>query len=188
MNEPGKNNFSYFFSWFKLLEESNLILSFKGEFDRDLINAILIIASGKIHLKENEEMVRSRIFSILVELLQNIRKHGADDAANGQTKPGIVLIGKKENAVIISTGNLLLNSEVEPLSKRIDHLRGLTKNEIRKLAMNVLMTTELSSKSGGNLGLIKIARKSDGMNFTMKKINEQLSFFSLEIVVPYHAF
>ena len=186
MNKPGENSFSHFLSWFKLLEESNLILSFKGEFDRDLINAILIIASGKVHLKENEEMVKSRVFSVLVELLQNIRKHGAD--ANGQIKPGIVLIGKKDNSVIISTGNLLLNSEVEYLTQTINKLKGLSISEIRKLAVNILTTTGLSSKSGGGLGLIKIARISEGMNFEIKKIDDKFSFFAFEVIVSYNVF
>ena len=133
-------------------------------------------------------MVKSRVFSVLVELLQNIRKHGADDTANGHVKPGIVLIGKKENAVIISTGNLLLNHEVEPLAQKLNHLKKLNTNEIKKLALNILTTSELSSKSGGGLGLVKIARQSEAMNFEIKKINEKVSFFAVEIIVSYNVF
>ena len=167
----------------RFLEEEDIVMSFKGEFNQELINAILLLSSNKDHLNEQSNVIKNRIFSIIVECLQNICKHGADDVSRSEIKPGIILISKEMRTVFISTGNLMLNREVEMLKKKIDHLKGLSQEEIKALSKKTMLTATLSAKSGAGLGLITIARKSNKIDYQIKKLNEQLSFFSLEVSI-----
>ncbi len=183
MTPNNNNNILVAHNWIQFLEEKNLVLSFKGEFNRDLINAILLLSSGKGNLNENNTAIKSRIFSIIVECTQNICKHGADDSERSEIRPGIILIGKEDKTAVISTGNLMHNEEVEVLKQKIDALKKLTKEEIKTHAQNVMRTGTLSAKSGAGLGLITILRKSEKLNYEIKKINDKLSFFSLQVYV-----
>lgn len=177
------NNILTYHNWIQFLEEENLVLSFKGEFNRDLINAILLLSSNKDHLNESNKVIKNRIFSIIVECTQNICKHGADDAARSEVKPGIILIGKEGKTAVISTGNLMYNSEVDSLREKIENLKKLSPEEMKVHAKNVMVTGTLSAKSGAGLGLITIIRKSEKLNYEIKKINDELSFFSLQVHV-----
>ena len=170
-------------NWMQFLEEENLVLSFKGEFNRDLINAILLLSSGKNQLNDNNTVLKNRIFSIIVECTQNICKHGADDTIHSEIKPGIILIGKDGKTPVISTGNLIYNSEVDLLIQKIENLKKLNKEEMKAHAQNVMLTGTLSAKSGAGLGLITILRKSEKLEYEIKKISEELSFFSLQVHV-----
>lgn len=177
------NNILAIRDWIEFLEEKNLVLSFKGEFNRDLINAILLLSSGKSHLNDNNAIIKNRIFSIVVECTQNICKHAADDSARSEIKPGIILIGKESKTAVISTGNLMYNSEVDRLKQKIEDLKKLNKEEIKAHAKHVMLTGSLSAKSGAGLGLITILRKSEKLDYEIKKLNEELSFFSLQVHV-----
>jgi hypothetical protein len=169
--------------WMQFFEEEDLVLSFKGEFNRDLINAILILSSGKNQLNDNNAVVKNRIFSIIVECTQNICKHGADDIKNSEIKPGIILIGKEGKTPVISTGNLMHTSEVDLLKQNIEGLKKLSKEEMKAHAKNVMVTGTLSAKSGAGLGLITIMRKSEKLEYEIRKINDELSFFALQVHV-----
>ena len=107
-------------AWMTFLEGHNLELSFKGEFNIELINSILLLSSGKTELNNNITAIRNRLFSIIVEATQNICKHGADDVEHSEVKPGVISIGKTGKIAIISTGNLMLNAEVDSLKQKIE--------------------------------------------------------------------
>ncbi|HEY0030723.1 MAG TPA: SiaB family protein kinase [Bacteroidia bacterium] len=169
--------------WSRFLEEEDLILSFKGEFTQELINAILLLSDSKEQLNERSNVIKNRIFAVIVECLQNICKHGADDLKRSEIRPGIILIGKQGHTALISTGNLLLNSEVDALKQKIDHLKSLQPDDVKKLAKEILLTGTLSSKSGAGLGLITIIRKSQKVEYSITKIDEELSFFAIEVSV-----
>jgi hypothetical protein len=172
-----------FEDWAHVLEKENLLLSFKGEFNQELINAILILSSGKHTLDASNVVVKTRIFSIIVECLQNICKHGADDLVHSEIKPGILLISKHNKTAVISVGNLIPNADVNTLTQKIDDLKKMSKDELKAHAKNVLQTGRLSAKSGAGLGLITIIRKSEGIEYEIKKFSDEISFFSLQVSV-----
>lgn len=170
------------YNWSKISRENDIVLSFKGDFNQDLTNTILLLTQ-KRSLQGQADVVRSRIFGILVECLQNMCKHGMQGKRPEELKPGIILISKKENGFILATGNLVANSEVEALRERLNKLKALSGEEQKSLHKEILKKTELSEKSGGGLGLIYIARKSDNIDFDFKKVDDNVSFFGLEVLI-----
>jgi len=171
------------YNWSHRCEEANLILSFKGDFNQDLINSILFLAEDKQRLSADATAVRNRIFSIMVESLQNICKHGVASGATHEIKPGIFLMGKSDGRYIISTGNLISNTEVDSLRDKIESVKDMNKQELKELHKKTLVSTTLSEKSGAGLGMIGMARKSDQLEYEFKKLDDKVSFFSFQAVV-----
>lgn len=171
------------FNWFEQCEKEHIILSFKGDFNQELVNAILLLAERESDVQSSSAVVRTRVFSIMVECMQNIRKYGAVNEAGSEMKPGIILVCRHPSSYSLKTGNLVLNTEVDALKTRIDKIAGLGKEELKTLHKSVLSETQLSDKSGAGLGIISILRKSDGFKFNFKKLNDRVSFYSLDISV-----
>ncbi len=173
------------FNWFEDCERENIILSFKGDFNQDLVNAILLLAEREPGVQNGATLVRARVFSVMVECMQNIRKYGSVNEDGSELKPGIVLVCKNPEGFAIKTGNLILNGEVESLKKRLEKIQLMSKDELKTTHKNVLSKTELSDKSGAGLGLISIARKCDKLNFNFKHLNDRVTFYSLDIHVNF---
>lgn len=171
------------YNWLKECEKENIILSFKGDFNQDLVNAILVLTERGPEVQNSSTIVRSRVFSILVECMQNIRKYGAVTAESTDLKPGIVLVIIKNGNYVLKTGNFINNSDVAALKEKLDKVKALNKEELKSVHKKVLGETELTEVSGAGLGLISIARKSDDFAYQFKKINDSISFYSLDIAV-----
>ena len=171
------------YKWFKICDENHILLSFKGEFNHNLVNSILLHVDNRTHIDIDSKVVKNRIFAIMVEALQNICKHGTSTFENNEIKPGIVILARKSKSYVVATGNLILSKEAQKIDERINKLQLASKQELLKLEKHILKTGQLSNKSGAGLGLISITRKADKVNYCIRKIDDDYSFFELEIII-----
>jgi hypothetical protein len=175
-------NFSCY-NWYKTLEKENLLLSFKGEFNHDLIKALLILTEMKTE-GIGDGKVQSKVFGVIVECLQNIYKHGAPHNETNALNPGIMLLGKTNDDYLLHVGNMVLNENVEKLKNKIDELNHMSEQELRDKQQHILKTTSLSSEGNAGIGLIYIKRKIKGnMMYKFKPINDKVSFYALSLTV-----
>src|SRR3989344_3285197 len=169
------------YDWIQVCEKENIIITFKGDFNQDLVNAILLIAEHEPDVVDSSTIVRTRVFSIMVECMQNIRKYAAANVGGGDLRPGIILVSMKNGSYNIRTGNLVENNNVFSPKEKLEKIQSLSKEDLKLLHKSVLKKTDLSDKSGAGLGLISIARKSDNIDYQFKQLNDSISFYSLEI-------
>jgi len=170
------------YDWFRHCEESNLILCFQGDFTQDLVNAILLLAETKQEYNEHDTIVKGRVFTVMVECMQNICKYGASSDTK-EEKPGIILVGKGNDNFFVQTGNLVLNSDAEKLEKRLAEVTAMSKEELKASHKKTLRETTLNEKSGAGLGFLNMARKADKLSYRFNKINDKVSFFAIEAIV-----
>ena len=182
--KEGSLNNSY--GWYSALSQANLLLSFKGEFNPDLVKAILILTQNREHIKSENVVMQTRLFGVLVECLQNICKHGVGNVEGSDLKPGIVLIGRGKECFKISTGNLIHNNSIDDLKQKLDRINDADDKGLKEMQKEVLFSTDgLTKKSGAGIGLIYIARRSgERLDYDFKKMHDDLSFFSFEVNLP----
>ncbi|MBL4653002.1 MAG: SiaB family protein kinase [Flavobacteriales bacterium] len=167
------------FEWYSELEKENLVLSFKGEFNHDLVKAILILTQQH----KVDSAGPSRIFGVIVECLQNICKHGAV-ASENNLRSGIILMGKRNGEYIIGVGNFVKNDKVDALKVRYDQVNQINEEGLRKLQHEILIKSSLSEEGNAGIGIIYMARKTEGeMKYRFQQVNDDLSFFSLHLRV-----
>jgi hypothetical protein len=171
---------TFLYGWLKECEKENIILCFQGDFNQDLVNAILLLAERRPDMQSTSTQIRARVFSVMVECMQNIRKYGAP-ADQSELKPGIVIVCVENGNYSLKTGNFITTAEVAPLKSRLDKIKALNKDELKALHKSVLSETQLSDKSGAGLGLISIARKSESFDYRFKEVDGATSFYSLDI-------
>lgn len=175
------------YDFYKQMEKHDVMLSFKGQITSELLSSVLQIMENKMEILEEPPKIKKKVYNILVECLQNLYHHlGEDDHQDSKLKnlSAIFTIGKEEGQYSIHTGNFILNDKVDLLKSRIDKVNGMERDELKLYYQEVLNNGEMSDKGGGGLGIIDIARKSrEKINYEFKKVDENNSFFSLNIKV-----
>ena len=139
-------------------EGRKVLISHLGTFSQDLVSSLsssteeLLISSG------DKRMVVKRLFSILIEGLQNIRLHGEKDGAGRQLGYVIVARGKEDYRVIMA--NVINAEDHEKVEKYLERINHYSVEELRETYLSVLANEFLSQKGGAGLGFITTRMKS----------------------------
>ena len=175
-------------TYFSDLSNGNQILYFKGNIDSDLINRVLDSVEARMIDGKERPKLRKKVYNVLVESLQNLYHHvekvpeGFEDQKS--EKYGMLAINKVDNGYKIITGNFIFSEDVEMLEEKIKRINRSSHEELTELYKFILNHQRISSKGGGGLGLVDIARKSGNkLEYLFKDYDEKSSFFSLKILV-----
>ena len=161
---------------------SHVINKHFGEFSQDLVNEISNDVEMFMLDSGDKKGIVKRMFSILVEGLQNIRLHGEKDQDGKQTS--FFILDQYEDIYKVAFGNLVRNKQLESIEKRINEVNVIDEQEIKKLYMEVLTNGVISNKGGAGLGFITMAMKSKNkLDYFIDSINENLSCFTLIVTV-----
>ena len=97
---------------------------------------------------------------------------------------GLVMVASNQNGYSVITGNFISNCIAEELKAKLERVNELDREELKSLYNNILDNGTYSSKGGGELGIIDIARKSEKkLNFGFVPIDKTNQFFSLNVKV-----
>ncbi len=175
-------------SYFTDVSNGNPIHFYKGNIDSDLINKVLDTVEGKLIKGNEHSKLRKKVYNVLVESLQNLYHHvdkvPEDFEDQTSEKFGILEVIKVERGYRIITGNFVQADNVEKLEEKIKRINRSSHEEITELYKFILNHQRISSKGGGGLGLVDIARKTGNrLEYLFKEYNEESSFFYLDIMV-----
>jgi len=159
----------------------NILMVYKGDFSQSSILPMLKMIENNMSNQLDELKVKKLVYIALVEILQNISKHSKEV---GGFREGIFLMGQKNKSYVISSGNLITNNEVPSLKKQLDYLNSLDKSGLNEFYKSTLLDGEDTYNGGAGLGLIDIARESDGkLEYNFVPFDNNTSFFSLIVRV-----
>lgn len=175
-------------NYFSNVSNGDPILYYKGNIDSELINRVLDSVEEKLVKGNEHSKTRKKVYNVLVESLQNLYHHvdSVPDDFEDQTskKFGILSINKIKDGYKIITGNFIRSDDVNDLEEKIKRINRSSHEEITELYKFILNHQRISSKGGGGLGLVDIARKTGNkLEYEFKEYDEQNSFFYLNILV-----
>ena len=173
-----------------LSDQSNgdIILSYKGNIDSDVINHVLDTVEDKMVEVNEHSKLRKKVYNVLVESLQNLYHHvdRVPDDFEDQTSEryGLLTVKKVSDGYRIITGNFVHVENIERLEAKIKRINRSSHEEIKELYKFILNHQRISAKGGGGLGLVDIARKTGNkFEYAFKEYNDSYSFFYLDILV-----
>jgi hypothetical protein len=173
------------YDFYERMTENDVMISFKGELTSELLTSILLSIESKLDFIEEVPKVRKKVFSVLVECLQNLYHH-TDENESGQAEErnAIFMVSNHEGYYYIYTGNHILAEHVLELKTKIDKVNQLDKDELKTFYKEVLSNGQMSKKGGGGLGMIDIARKSgQKLEYNFLSLDETNSFFTLKVKI-----
>ncbi len=161
----------------------NVQASHFGSFTQDLVMSLsegieeLMVSMG------DHRLVIKRMFSILIEGLQNIRIHGGYDSYSDQQLAYLIVAASDDDYKIIMA-NITNAEDQNRVESFIDKINSYTEEELKDTYRSVLANEFLSQKGGAGLGFITTRMKSGNqLGAHFMELNESQVLFSLEVVL-----
>ena len=174
--------FQKIFGEYNIEADGRIIVSYFGEFSQDLVNSLTTSIEEMMLDSGDKKGAVKRMFSILVEGLQNIRIHGEKDSDGNQVSFLIVL--QNEDNYKVTLGNLVKGDIVGKLISRIDELNGMDRDAIKGLYMDTLSNGIMSKKGGAGLGFITMSLKSNHtIGHESIQVSDDLVFFTQNVMI-----
>ena len=169
---------------YRNMVEENVIMIQKGDFSQEAILPLLDIITTNLDSIKNVG-ARKKIIYILIEMLQNISRHGVEMKKG---KEGVFAILYKDGKYHVMTGNFVPNSKIERISTHIDKVSQAATNaeKLDELYMETILSEDSNKKgSGAGVGfmeIIKFGGKDLRYHFEPMQ-GKDVSFFSLNIAI-----
>lgn len=158
-------------------------VSHLGTFSQDLVMSLsqdiedLLVSIG------GNRLVIKRMFSILIEGLQNVRIHGEADPVSNQQLGYLILASSEKNYKIIMA-NITTVDDKEKISGFIEKINNYSSAELKDTYRSVLSNEFLSQKGGAGLGFITTRMKSgNSLGIEFSELNDEYVLFSLEVTL-----
>ena len=119
---------------------------------------------------------RKRIFTVMIEALQNALKHGIGEP--------VLQLDREHDHCVISIANRMLTRDRETLSSRLSRINTLDDDQLRSAYLEGLKQPANGENCG--LGLITMRRKSGlSLEFNFTEIDTLHSYFYLRVRIAY---
>ncbi len=169
--------------FFKNIQKGDLEYIYRGSVNSVVIANILDLAKLNLELDNAVQPVKSRIYFILGEGLQNITRH--QEIIPGDDKyQNIIVISKQQYQYTITTGNIIRAERRKELEDKLSTINQMSITELKELARYIRKNFDISPKGGANLGLVEIAKRSGNkIKYSFRPINEEFCYFYFSAVI-----
>lgn len=166
-----------------VIEEGRKILvSHNGTFSQELVGSLSNGVEELIISRGDKKKVVKRMFSILLEGLQNIRLHGELDATGKQL--AFLLVAVNSDSYKVHMANLVQKKRVDQIRNYLDELNALDEEVVKEKYLSVLSNEFLSAKGGAGLGLITTRLKSGQLGYQFEDMDDTNDLFILKVTLP----
>jgi hypothetical protein len=170
------------FSGYTESPDGKVTVSHFGEFSQNLVNSLTQSIENAMLDSGDKKSTVKRMFSILIEGLQNIRIHGERDEDG--TQVSFLIILQHEDHYKISFGNLIQTIHIPKVRKLVDFLNDANPVEVKQHYMEVLSNGNISNKGGAGLGFITMALKTKQViHVSEKEVSDELSCLTVELTI-----
>jgi len=155
----------------------SVLLAHYGELNQDLINSLTVSVEEMMVSAGDRKPLIKRVFSILIEGLQNILIHG--ERTDGE-QLSLLIVAANENHYRIIMGNSALAGDKNKLIGYLNKLNSMNDEEIKAFYLEILNNGLISSKGGAGLGFITMRMKSKAqLQYTFEESEGPLLFFTI---------
>jgi hypothetical protein len=168
----------------RLMADNNVFFIWSAHISQDVEKEVLIFTETKLEEEELEMNIRRRVFSVLVEILENVARYSPGKEPEKQYGMPVAMIRLEDDVYSITTGNLIKNEKVEDLKEKLENINKYDKTGLKELFRSSLSGQDVRSETTGNMGLIDMARKSGSkLVYQFEQVNELYSYYTLTVKV-----
>lgn len=177
-----RNTYLKYLEKFSKEEQRVVSVNHFGVFSQDFINSIATSVEELLVSFGDEKKVIKRVFSILIEGLQNVRLHGETDDFGRQLS--YLFLCKDAESYKIVIGNIILKSDQVKLESYLDHINSLEKEALKEMYRKILVEGYLSEKGGAGLGFLTLRLKSENeLNYHIESVDPTKAMFTVEVLI-----
>ena len=167
----------FVFKLFQNVEKNDLEYIYRGDITAKLVSNILDLAKNNLENGETAQ-VKSRIYFIMGEGLQNITRHQENFALTERENNSIIVINKRKTRYTITTGNIIKNENIKALEEKLKKINSMSVKELRNFARFIRNSQGITEKGGASLGLVEMAKRSGNqLLYSFSDIDIKMSYF-----------
>jgi hypothetical protein len=167
-------------SWIKELSNdgyNSVHLAHFGVMNQDLVNSFTENMEEYMISAGEKKTLLKRMFSILIEGLQNILIHGLKLDNELQS---LVIIAHNNQAYRVVLGNLTHAKDIEKLTGYLERLNQMSDEEVKEFYLQSLNNGIMSEKGGAGLGFITMRMKSKAkLDYQFLPVSNDVVLFSI---------
>lgn len=181
-----------YFGFKKVLNDKGIVFSFCGYVSEGILFALGDALRQKMHIEATDSNTIKKVFSVFVELVQNIIRYSVErvegaPALAGQKielSSGVLAVGSEEGKFFVVCGNTVMAEDVASLKDKLGRLSQMSKEEMKSFYKEKLKEGPEAQSKGASIGLIEIARRaSSPIVFDFLDLDEERSFFCLKAYI-----
>ena len=174
----------------KTLAEHHITVVFSGPIWAEGIDGMAEMLQSRLDLEDLPLSASQSIFSVFIEQMNNMMMYSA--AKEGSSHPekkhisqGTLVFGAHEKTFFLQSGNVIRNSSVEILKRKIDYLNTLDKKELRQFYKKRIKAENDNPESrGAGIGFIEIARRaSSRIEYEFTPYDDDLTYFTMHVTI-----
>jgi len=167
---------------YSIEEQHNVAVHHFGIFSQDFINSIANGVEELMVSYGDQKKVIKRVFSILIEGLQNIRLHGEKDDYGRQI--AFLFVCKNAQSYKIVFGNIIQNEDHDLLVNYLDKINNMEKDPLKELYCKILSDGYISKKGGAGLGFLTMRMRSENpLIYQIDSLGDEKSLFTVEVTL-----
>ncbi|MCB1141446.1 MAG: hypothetical protein H7A24_14965 [Leptospiraceae bacterium] len=168
------------FQQYQDTKDHKILLSFKGAISQEVVTEFGSMIRSSLSAETNTK----KIFAVFIELAQNIVRYSAEQESGPDENSGvgIILLREKKDYFYLSSGNMVVKESVSKIQERCEKVNSMNKDELKAYYQDKIRKPPEAGSKGAGIGLIDIARKSDGpLHFAITDIDSTHSFLTLTV-------
>lgn len=142
-----------------------VIFYYEGYFSQTIIAAVADAVKMRIERAGAAGATRRKLFSTFIEMAQNIIHYSVDAYAhddtpdfNNEVRHGSIYISAEHGRYHLHCANPVHAEMATQLRGKLEHLRGLSGDDIKREYKNSLRNENSADSKGAGLGLLTVAR------------------------------
>ena len=156
---------------------TSVLLAHIGELNQDLINSLTVSVEEMMVSAGDRKPLIKRVFSILIEGLQNILLHGE---RNEDGQLSLVVVAANEQSYRVLLGNIARSIDKDKLIGYLHKINSMDDEEVKAFYLEILNNGLISSKGGAGLGFITMRMKSKALlDYTFEDWTDEQTFFTI---------
>lgn len=168
----------------RLMNDRNIDVMWSGHLSTDIVREVLAFAETSLNDDDVETDLRRRVFSILIEILENVAKYNPGKESEAEFGLPVVMIQSEDDVYTITTGNLIATENVRNLKDKIEDINRSDRSGLIEMMADSLVHQDIHDDTTGNMGLIEMARKSrNKLQYHFEQVNDSYSYYVLKIIV-----
>jgi len=171
----------------QFLQDSGVVFYFNGPVSQNIVEGVGETVRTKLRHEDVGCNVTQRVFTILIEQMQNIIRYSADrlvsDVQGAETAWGQIIVGlDDEGGYFVSCGNRIHSTDTKKLQSKIEQVQHMPPEELKQFYKKMRKIGPDSDSKGAGLGFIEMARKArEPLSFSIEPLDDICSFFSMKV-------
>ncbi len=179
------NNFNLF-EFYQVMEEKDVILSFKGDISQDILISVGDLLKDRLSGEDAKLSVTKKVFFVFIELAQNIYRYSSERATldNKKVGAGMVAIRESDTHFMILAGNTIRKPDMQLLIEQCQTVNQMSPDELKKAYKDRIKAPREGEGVGAGVGLISIVRKAGNqIQIETTSIDDDYAFLVFSIQV-----